>query len=76
MGRIRAATESPTKHFAELVSLPNEEWAAATAAMTGKSKEKLLSALEWGRKELKGRVSETALKAITTIAADDEGALL
>ena len=56
--------------------MPTEEWAAATAAITGKSKEKLLSALEWGRKELNGRVSETALKAITTIAADEEGALL
>ena len=62
--------------FARLITYDRDEWATKVSAATGKPKEKLLEALEWGLKELNGVVSETALKAITTIAADEKGALL
>ena len=76
MERIRASKESPTKRFTELVSLDRDAWAEAVAKITGRPKEKLLEALEWGLKELNGVVSETALKAITTIAADEKGVIV
>lgn len=75
MGRIRAATESPTKHFAELISLPNDEWAAEVERITGKPKGKLLEALAWGMKTLGESVTETELKALTIIAADEKGVI-
>ena len=62
--------------FTRLITADRDEWAEKVSKATGKPKAKLLEALEWGMKELHGIVSETALKAITTIAADEEGALL
>lgn len=75
MERIHSATESPTKRFAELISLPNDEWAAEVEKITGKTKEKLLEALAWGMKTLGESVTETELKALTIIAADEKGVI-
>lgn len=73
--RIHSATKSPTKRFAELVNMPNDEWAAELERITGKPKEKLLEALAWGMKTLGESVTETELKALTIIAADEKGAI-
>ena len=76
LAEIHRYAHSTAHNFAELITKPADEWAEEVSKATGKPKEKLLEALEWGMKELHGIVSETALKAITTIAADEEGALL
>ena len=68
--------DSTACDFARLITSDRDVWAAEVSEATGKPKEKLLEALEWGLKELNGVVSETALKALTTIAADEKGALL
>lgn len=73
--RIHSATESPTKRFTELVTMPNDEWAAELERITGKPKEKLLEALAWGMKALGESVTETELKSLTIIAADEKGAI-
>lgn len=71
-----AYAHSTACDFAKLITQDNESWAEEVSKATGRSKEKLLSTLEWGMKELKGVMSETALKALTTIAADEKGVLL
>ena len=76
LAEIHRYAHSTAHNFAELITKPADEWAEEVSKATGKPKAKLLEALEWGMKELHGIVSETALKAITTIAADEEGALL
>ena len=76
LGKECAYANSTACDFAKLITQNNDAWAEAVSKATGRSKEKLLSALEWGKKELKGVMSETALKALTTIAADEKGELL
>lgn len=75
LARIHNAQKSSTKRFAELISMANDEWAAEVEKITGKTKEKLLQSLEWGRKELGKYVSETEVKALATIAADEKGVI-
>ena len=76
LAKACAYANSTACDFARLITADREEWAEEVSKATGKPKAKLLEALEWGMKELHGIVSETALKAITTIAADEKGALL
>ena len=68
--------DSTACDFAKLITQDKEAWAETVSKATGRSKEKLLSTLEWGMKELKGVMSETAVKALTTIVADEKGVLL
>ena len=58
------------------MSLDRDTWAEAVAKITGRPKEKLLLALEWGATQLRGMVSETELKALATIAADEKGVIV
>ena len=76
LAEIHRYAHSTAHDFAELITKPEDEWAAEVSKATGMPKEKLLGAIAWGRKELGGVVSETCLKAIATIAADEKGVLL